>query len=327
MHASRQAAAFAAVLAFFPLAPLFLSEASAHGFAGDRFFPATLQTDDPFVADEMSLPSVTRVPPNPAGDQEIDVGIDFAKRITPDTGIVISDQWIYAQPKGGPAVTGMGTLRTDLQYQLFVDAPHEFMGLLGLGTTWGHTGRVAALGQEDHVTLSPEFKWGKGMGDLPDALKWLKPFAVTGNLSIDFPTRINSNGSLNQNVFNASFAIEYSLEYLQHHVKDVGLTGAWGRFIPLVEITSSTPLNHGFNNDAGSTNGLGNATTGIVAPGIIWAGNYFQIAAETIIPYGERQGHGVGWEVQLHFYLDDLFPDSIGQPIFGRTPPRSPREY
>jgi hypothetical protein len=35
-----------------------LSEASAHCFVGARFFPATLATDDPCVADEMSLPTV-----------------------------------------------------------------------------------------------------------------------------------------------------------------------------------------------------------------------------------------------------------------------------
>jgi hypothetical protein len=34
------------------------SAALAHGFAGERFFPATILTDDPFVADEMSLPEV-----------------------------------------------------------------------------------------------------------------------------------------------------------------------------------------------------------------------------------------------------------------------------
>ena len=38
------------------------SSALAHGFAGDRFFPATILTDDPFVADEMSLPTVTLDP-------------------------------------------------------------------------------------------------------------------------------------------------------------------------------------------------------------------------------------------------------------------------
>ena len=31
------------------------SRAYGHGFAGARFFPATLSTDDPFVADEFSL--------------------------------------------------------------------------------------------------------------------------------------------------------------------------------------------------------------------------------------------------------------------------------
>jgi hypothetical protein len=33
--------------------------AFSHGFAGSRFFPATLSTDDPFVADELSLPTDT----------------------------------------------------------------------------------------------------------------------------------------------------------------------------------------------------------------------------------------------------------------------------
>src|SRR5207237_4059147 len=35
--------------------------ASAHGFAGSRFFPATLSTDDLFVADEFSLPTVSSI--------------------------------------------------------------------------------------------------------------------------------------------------------------------------------------------------------------------------------------------------------------------------
>ena len=63
------------------------------------------------------------------------------------------------------------------------------------------------------------------------------------------------------------------------------------------------------------TNGTGRATTGVVAPGVIWAGQYFQIGAEAIIRYGEGQGHGVGALLQLHFYLDDLFPNSIGRPL------------
>ena len=102
------------------------------------------------------------------------------------------------------------------------------------------------------------------------------------------------------------------------HVRDVGLEPPFDRMIPLVEITSATPLNRGFNPDAAPTNGNGNATTGVIAPGIIWAGQYYQIGAEAILPYGEGQGHGVGALIQFHLFLDDLFPNSIGRPLFER---------
>ena len=65
---------------------------SSHGFAGDRFFPATIATDDPFVADEMSLPTVTRNPTGPDGSQEIDIGAAIAKRLTPDIGIQLGGE-------------------------------------------------------------------------------------------------------------------------------------------------------------------------------------------------------------------------------------------
>jgi hypothetical protein len=47
------------------LTVLSASSALAHGTAGERFFPATILTDDPFVADEISLPQVTVNPPAP----------------------------------------------------------------------------------------------------------------------------------------------------------------------------------------------------------------------------------------------------------------------
>ncbi len=286
---------------------LYGSDAHAHGFAGERFFPATILTDDPFVADEMSLPTVTRAPTGADGSQEVDVEVDIAKRILPDLGVTFADQWKYVQGKGVPAVTGFDALRTGLQYQLFVDAPHEALGLVGLSATWGHTGRVQALGSPDFTTLTPTFDFGKGFGDLPESLPYLRPVAITGNLSVDFPTKVESNGSPNSNNFNYGFAFEYSLEYLQHHVKDVGLGPPFDRLIPLVEVSLSTPLNRG----------QGGNTTGTVQPGLIWAGQYYQIGAELIVPINSLSGHGIGGVVQFHLYLDDLFPNSIGRPLFG----------
>ena len=65
----RRGLAAAAAAALLPGA-----EAAAHGFAGDRFFPATILTDDPFVADEMSLPTITLNPTQSDGSRELDVG-------------------------------------------------------------------------------------------------------------------------------------------------------------------------------------------------------------------------------------------------------------
>ncbi len=290
-----------------------IEPAGAHGFAGDRFFPATLQTDDPFVADEMSLPTLTRNPTDATGNQSYSVETDIAKRLTPSFGLTAAYQWNYFQPQGAAPMHGFGSLTTGAQYQLFIDAPHEFMALAGLNVTWAHTGAVNQGGADDHTTLEPGVDFGKGFGDLPDALTWLRPFAITGNLSVDFPTRVNSAGALNQNLFNAGFAIEYSLEFLQHHVRDVGLKPPFDRMIPLVEITSATPFNR--NTVMGATNAMGNATAGLVAPGVIWAGQYFQIGAEALVPYGQGQGHGLGAVLQFHLFLDDLFPNSIGRPL------------
>jgi hypothetical protein len=161
----------------------------AHGFAGERFFPATILTDDPFVADEISLPQVIVNPPGPDDAKETDFQIDLSKRITPNFGITVGDQWQRLKPAGLPAVTGLGPLETGAQYQLFVDGPHQALGLLGLNVTWAHTGRVQALDAPDFTTLSPTFNFGKGFGDLPRSLPYLRPFAITGNLGFDFQPR------------------------------------------------------------------------------------------------------------------------------------------
>jgi hypothetical protein len=281
------------------------SAALAHGFAGNRFFPATILTDDPFVADEISLPTVTLDPTASDGTREFDIGPDLSKRITPNLGITLGTDWVHLKSPGSPVQTGFDGLDTGLQYQLFINGPHEAMGLVGLNVNWGNVGNVRAVGAPDFTTVSPTFDFGKGFGDLPDSLPWLRPFAVTGNLSFDFPTKTESEGVPNPNNFNYGFAVEYSLEYLQHYVRDVGLRAPFDRLIPLVEFALTTPLNRG----------QGGMTTGTVQPGLIWAGQKFQLGAEMIIPTNGLSGHGIGGVFQLHFYLDDLFPNSIGKPI------------
>jgi hypothetical protein len=296
------AAACAALSA--SLAP---SSARAHGFVGERFFPATILTDDPFVADEMSLPTFTVNPPGPDGSKEIDLETDISKTLWPNVGVTISDQWEHLQPKGSPIATGLGTLNTELDYQFFKDGPHEATAMMGVNASWAHTGRAQALGADDFTTLSPLLDFGKGFGDLPDSMPWIRPFAITGNLSVDFPTKTESAGTPNPNNFNYGFAFEYSLPYLQQNVKDIGLGQPFKWMIPLVELSYSTALNRN----------QGGQTIGTIQPGVIWSSQYFQIGAEAIIPATRQTGNGYGGLVQLHFYLDDLFPNTFGRPLFG----------
>src|SRR5205814_2712855 len=103
------------------------------------------------------------------------------------------------------------------------------------------------------------------------------------------------------------FALEYSVIYLQSQVQDIHLPEPIDRLIPLVEFALETPLNRGTERE----------TTGTINPGVIWAGKYFQVGAEAVIPINERTGSNVGVIAQLHFYLDDLFPKSLGRPLFG----------
>jgi hypothetical protein len=90
----------------FALSLLFVAlsaaEAMAHCFVGPRFLPATLATDDPCVADEISIPTVawSKTGDVPAAT-EWDISVDLAKRITEDFGITIGDAWSNIhQPDG-----------------------------------------------------------------------------------------------------------------------------------------------------------------------------------------------------------------------------------
>src|SRR5881275_649566 len=71
-----------ALLAFTAMGTAFAATdpALAHGFAGKRFFPATLATDDPFVADELSLPTIsTIVTPDGGGTHDTELSVEISK--------------------------------------------------------------------------------------------------------------------------------------------------------------------------------------------------------------------------------------------------------
>src|SRR5438067_663707 len=156
--------------------------ALAHCFVGARFFPATLAIDDPCVADEMSLPTVSifKNGDDPSA-KELDVSGEFSKRITENFGISIGNTWTRLSPPGAPSASGFQNLETALNYQLLKDAPHELALLAGVTVEWGGTG-ARQVGAERFSTITPTLYFGKGFGDLPDSAGWVRAFALTGQI-------------------------------------------------------------------------------------------------------------------------------------------------
>src|SRR5277367_4373757 len=220
----------------------------AHGFEGDRFFPPTIQTDDPFATDEFSIGAQSFN--NPAGSdgtpktREIDVSSEFDKEIFPKFALGVSGTYINLDPQGhqGPGQDGFDNIKLSAKSQLWENAPHEWILSLGCLADLGDTGSKA-LGVDSFTTYTPTVYFGKGFGDLPDAVKYLKPIALTGTVGVAIPGEpANSDGSFNSDSLEWGFALEYSLPYLQQHVQDIGLPHPFRDLIPLVEFSMSTPF-------------------------------------------------------------------------------------
>ena len=268
----------------------------AHGIVGQRFFPATLTIDDPFVADELSLPSVLHIKGSDA--KQTTLGAELSKTITPNLGLSIGAAYNFIDPNDPEEGSSSGFDNPDisLKYSFFKSEAHETVLSLSF------TAELAGVGQKSggaasFTTLSPALFFGKGFGDLPDTLAYLRPLAITGVFGAEIPLTSEEGNALTYGV-----AIQYSLPYLQQFVKDVGIPAAAGRIFPIVELLFSTPLD-------------GGKTTGTVNPGLIWAGKYVEVGVEAILPINSETGKNIGIRALLHFFLDDIAP-GVFRPIF-----------
>lgn len=297
-----------------------LSPACGHEIVGNRFFPATLAIDDPGVADELALPTIAL---SKSGDdpsvKQLDISAEFAKRITEDLGVAVAPTWTRLYAPGGPTMNGASgfqNIETTLKYRLFKSPELEFVVSAGLAVEWGGSG-AQDIGAERFNVYTPTLYFGKGFGDLPASLGALRPFAITGQVGYAIPgvasvTSVNADGDVdtefNPRVLTWGGSLQYSLPYLKSAVVDLGLPDFVNHLIPIVEASFETPVSNTFSS--------GTVTTGTINPGLIWVGKYTQVAIEAMIPVNRQSGSSVGVIGQLHFYLDDIAPTTIGRPIF-----------
>jgi hypothetical protein len=312
----------------------FASSAMAHGVIGQRFFPATLAIDDPFVADELSLPTLQIARRKSLGDEpaslETDISAELSKRLSRRLGLSVAGALLVQDADRGPTIAGFDNMELSLKYVFFDSALHELLLSGGVAANVGGTGQKR-VGAASFSTVSPTFFFGKGMGDLPESARFLKPIALTGAFALNLPTEehtttttivdgeTETDRALNPRVIEWGFSLQYNLQYLQSFVEDVGLSAPFNRMIPLVEFAMETSV-QGSSKTAGSIN-----------PGIIWFGRYIQLGFEAVIPVNgnaldEAPQPHLGFLGQIHFYLDDIWPDVFTwTPFSGVLGPTQPR--
>ena len=102
---------------------------------------------------------------------------------------------------------------------------HRFWGI-------GHSG-AQGIGGNLPDTIQPGIFFGKGLGDLPDSLAWLRPFAITGAVTAELPTNrtatnlgidastglLASMQTTHVEMLHWGFSIQYSTLYLTERLK------------------------------------------------------------------------------------------------------------
>jgi hypothetical protein len=301
------------------------TSAAAHEIAGNRFFPATLAIDDPGVNDELAMPTVAMTK---SGDEppvkQLNISGEYAKRLTESLAISIAPAWTHLYAPGGPngnGASGFQNIETTLKYRFYRDPVHELVMSAGLSIDWGGSGASGA-GAETFTTYTPTLYFGKGFGDLPEQVWWARPIALTGTVGYSIPgsaqsvtAMVDDSGNVSTSIdrhpqfLNWGLSLQYSMPYLKSAVYDFALPDIVNHLIPVVEASFQTP--------AANFAGTGLRTTGTVNPGVIYVANTYQVGFEAIIPVNRDSGRNVGAMVQLHIYLDDLLPTTLGKPLFG----------
>jgi hypothetical protein len=305
------------------VALLWTQPAQAHGIAGNRYFDGTMTFDDPAVADEAIVPLYTdqQYPTQGSTVSENRINAAFARLLTPTLAFTVDSGWLH---QNWPVGHTSGYDKTDigLKYEAYRNNQHEALVSVSLNWGIGDSGSVA-VGSDAPDTIQPGIFFGKGFGDLPAQLSWLRPFAITGAVVDEVPLGSVgralapnfATGGFNTVISPAvetlhwGFSIQYSTLYLTSRFdggppKDEPLN----QWVPLVEFRFDSPR--------------GQETAATANPGFAYVAVTWQVSAEAI-PLNHAGGTGPGFRTQLLFFLDDLIPSLFGKPLLNNRPDRS----
>lgn len=285
------------------LVVLFPHLSFAHGVVGKRLFVEPMATEDANVFSEYDLvvPSYLR------GEEgkELSLGTSLSLQLTERLGLEVAGEWTSLHPNEGDAEKGFQNPELALKYVGFTSPAHEWIATFALSVEL--PAGEEKVGAEHFYSLGTGFFYGKGFGDLPESLNYLRPLMVQGDATVH--QNLTGETEAAVNTLSYDFAIYYSLPYLQQFVKDVGIPSPFNRLFPMVELNFDRVLN---GPDVGRTEAF-------ARPGFVWVGKATQVGLAAVLPMNAtaRKTADLGVMGIVSLYLDDLFPKQFRMPIFG----------
>ena len=280
-------------------AAFWLSPAFAHAVCGDRIFPATLGIDDPGVGDELALPTLTYSPRVPTASQrvrrELQLRQDDLSRLRP---VGLSDGPTWLRPGG----YGWGDVDTEAKYNFLCVPQWEFMASAGLDVTWAQRARPNMTNPTTPTRRFSTSAWLRRLADEPE-----HPAAVGGDRRTQ---RHHSWPSLDRRgaepeTLNWGFTVQYSLPYYNSHIgRDRQ------RFLKPTFRSPNSPSRNRSPIRAGVERHHRHDPTGLIYMAIPGRSRRGDHSNQQI----ERKE--LGAVAELHFFLDDIFPNSLGRPLF-----------
>jgi len=257
-----------------------------------RDFPKTLIFDEPGIDDEVSLPTVLFVPQD--GAHEADVEFELDKRLTTRLSLQINVGYTELARIGEASAGGWQDSTAALKLIVFADRAMEQLVSLSVTRAFGASG-ARRVGSADVGSTLPALNFGQGFAALA-AMPLLRPLAVTGVAGMLVPDS-GRDGAVRQALLSAS--LQYSFDVLARSGGDVRVPGFMRPLIPIVEFSYATPA----------------AAHATLAPGLIYSGGGYQVAAEALVPLTRASGTHVGMIAQLNISLSVLGIAALTRPL------------
>jgi hypothetical protein len=284
----------------FLLCGLAAERASAHGVVGQRSFI------EPFVTEDVN-PKNEFVIARPEWDHGSDsrnflLGFGLEKKLADTFSITVDGEWDSLSPTDphDPQATGFNNLGITLKDAVYVNPEHE--GIISAAVEAAAPVGTTKVGAEQDWAFKPFLLYGKGFGDLPAAVSYLRPFALQGDGGFEISIDSDRTTTL---VYN--FCLQYSIPYLQSFVHDLGFPWPLNDLIPVTE----------FNFDQGIHGQEAGQARIITTPGVVYMDRYVEIGVAGRFPLTGSAHQDLNWGVIgiVDLFIDDIVPATTWQPF------------